>query len=477
LDDARLLVTIGLHTGRGSRVGGAWLACSLLLAACTVPLRSPESAPIDRPEARQASIDPRQARNVILLVGDGLGDSEITIARNYHVGAAGRLHLDTLPWTGTSTVYAVEEDDPSRPVYVADSAASATALLTGRKTSNRRISTAPGSDERLPTILEEAQRKGLRTGIVTTADLTDATPAAAAAHVNSRWCQAPEEMDRCPKFRKSAGGPGSIAEQLVDHRIDVLLGGGRKRFDQRIDGGPHRGHTVLQSAKIQGYTVVDDATKVVAASRRANSNGKKLVGLFAGEHLSPGWTGERATPHPGSGPQRCRVNPSAQGQPTLATLTREAIQLLDGSTDSKGFFLLVEGALIDKSAHRADPCGQIGETVAFDEAVDAALQYARAGGDTLVIVTGDHAHTSQIVPPPSDLARSPGLVTTLHTIDGATMTLNYATNVKPTYQLHTGSQVRIAAAGPQAANVTGVIDQTDVYHIIAHALGWTVEAP
>jgi alkaline phosphatase/streptomycin-6-phosphatase len=465
--------TAWLRSRRSRQLAAASLFCALLLAGCGISLRPPEPAPADRSgtgQVPQAPMDRRAARNVVLLVGDGLDDSAITIARNYHVGAAGRLHLDTLPATGTCTVYAVEETDPSRPVYVADSAASATALLAGRKTSNRRISTAAGNDEHLPTILEAAQRDGLRTGIVTTSDLTDATPAAAAAHVNSRWCRGPEEMHPCPAYRKSAGGPGSIAEQLIDRRVDLLFGGGRKRFEQRIDGGPHRGNTVLQSAKTQGYAVVDTTEDLAAID-----NGDHLLGLFAEEHLHPAWTGEPATPHPGSGPQRCSVNPAAHAQPTLANLTREAIQHLEAPGSSKGFFLLVEGALIDKCAHRADVCGQIGETIAFDEAVGVALNYARARDDTLIIVTGDHAHTSQIIPPPSDLMRSPGLVTTLHTAEGATMTVNYATNAKRTYQLHTGSQVRIAAAGPQAANIVGVVDQTDVYRLIASALGLTVD--
>ena len=166
-------------------------------------------------------------RNVILLIGDGMGNSEITIARNYEVGADGRLVMDTFPFTGAVTTYAVEESNSSIPNYVTDSAASGTAWSTGEKTSNGRISTTPSTDKDLRTILELAQENGFHTGIVTTAELTDATPAVLASHVSDRDCQGPsdsETMELCPQDRKATGGPGSIAEQMVDHHVDMLLG-------------------------------------------------------------------------------------------------------------------------------------------------------------------------------------------------------------------------------------------------------------
>src|SRR5262245_24704063 len=138
----------------------------------------------DRSAVVERAIQPGRARNVILMIGDGMGDSEITMARNYHVGAAGRLALDSLPMTGTWTTYAVQEANPSLPDYVTDSAAGTTAWATGQKTSNGRLATAAGSDLPLQTIIELAQRHGLRTGSVTTAELTDATPAALVAHIN-----------------------------------------------------------------------------------------------------------------------------------------------------------------------------------------------------------------------------------------------------------------------------------------------------
>ncbi|CAM5400636.1 alkaline phosphatase [Streptomyces californicus] len=169
--------------------------------------------------------DTSRARNVILLVGDGMGDSEITLARNYTVGAGGRLHMDGFPMTGSYTTYSVDRD--GRPNYVTDSAAGATAWATGHKTVNDRISKTAETDRAVPTILELARQGGLATGSVTSAELTDATPAALTSHVTDRSCQGPADMDRCPTDTRAAGGPGSIAEQTVAHRVDVLLGGGQ----------------------------------------------------------------------------------------------------------------------------------------------------------------------------------------------------------------------------------------------------------
>src|SRR5580704_11460709 len=197
----------------------------------------------DRTDVLRQALAGGQARNIMLFLGDGMGDAEITAARNYTVGAAGRLVMDSLPLTGEYTTYAVQEIDPTLPDYVTDSAASGTGWATGSKTSNGRISTTARTDQDLRTILEIAQARGMRTGNVTTAELTDATPAVLASHVASRTCQGPTDMARCPQDRKSAGGPGSIAEQEIAHRVDVLMGGGAARFEQqRMEDG----RTVVQ---------------------------------------------------------------------------------------------------------------------------------------------------------------------------------------------------------------------------------------
>ncbi|MFC6344175.1 alkaline phosphatase, partial [Nocardioides hankookensis] len=178
------------------------------------------------------------------------------------------------------------------------------------------------------------------------------------------------------------------------------------------------------------------------------------------------WVGPAAT-NGGAAlpPATCTDNPARPAtQPTLAEMTDKAIKLL---ANPNGFFLQVEGASIDKQDHAADACGQIGEVVDLDEAVQVAMAYAKKVGNTSVFVTADHAHTSQIIEVGSS---SPGKTVALTTADGAPMAINYGTSTGSSQQ-HTGSQLRIAGYGPGAANIVGLTDQTDLYFTIRNALG------
>ena len=432
-------------------IGGAWLTASVAADEA------------DRSDAVRAAIKSGPARNVILFIGDGMGDSEITLARNYEVGAAGRLALDTLPLTGAYTTYSIQEKDPALPDYVPDSAATGTAWATGAKTSNGRISTTASTDRDVRTILEIAQARGMRTGDITTAELTDATPAVLASHVASRTCQGPADMAACPQDLKSAGGPGSIAEQEVAHNVDVLMGGGAARFEQQP---MEDGRTVVQDALKAGY-------KVIGATLGLDylTPGQKVLGLFAPGNMATEWIGSEALPYPSNleRPQVCREDNRPAGQPSLAQMTAKTIELLE-RTGGPGFFLQVEGASIDKQDHAANPCAQIGETLAFDAAIRVGLDFARTHPDTLIVVTADHAHTSQIIPLPTDADHGAGLFSVLRTKEQALMAVSYATNAYHRSQEHTGTQVRIAAQGPQAANVVGVIDQTDLFRLMLRAI-------
>jgi alkaline phosphatase len=462
--------------GRGTKIGIATgiAVTAALYAGERVSTRSERD---DSSQELRQAIDGGRAKNVILLLGDGMGDSEITIARNYQVGAGGRLWMDTLPLTGAYTTYALQESNPSLIDYVTDSAASGTGWATGHKTSNGRISTPAGTGNSVnafTTVLELAQRAGMRTGNVSTAEITDATPAVLDSHINDRGCQGPANMANCAPYRKENGGPGSIAEQSVDHHVNVILGGGLARFQQAITGGPDAGRTVVQSAERQGYTVVLDAANLAAA------DSDRVLGLFNAGNMSLEWSGLQATPFPGSGlpgGQTCEENQRPSSEPSLAEMTAKAIDLLDDQqrrhANKPGFFLQVEGASIDKQDHVESPCQQIGETVAFDRAIRVALRYAETHKDTLIVVTADHAHTSQIVPVPGvePLGRPGSLSTLLTKTDRSLMTVNYATRSHGQSQDHTGAQVRIAAQGPRAANVVGVTNQTDLFHTMASALG------
>ncbi|WP_033296153.1 alkaline phosphatase [Amycolatopsis jejuensis] len=457
-------------TGRRKWVTAGVLGAALVAAAPVAFAASPESddsaaraaaASGDRTQEVRQAIQGGAARNVILFIGDGMGQSEITSARNYERGAAGRLAMDELPLTGDYTTYAVEKGNPAKPDYVTDSAASGTGWATGTKTYNGAISVDAYGNP-VPTLLELAKRGGLRTGDVTTSEVQDATPAVLGAHVVDRDCKGPDETTKkCAQNAKENGGAGSISEQLVQTRPDVLLGGGAKYFDQKATAGQFKGKPVLDQAKAAGYDVVTTSDDLAKARP-----GKPLLGLFAPGNLPVNWVGPKAV-QGGTAPSRCTPNPALpKTQPKLAEQTRKALQLLDDRR-GKGFFLQVEGASIDKQDHAADPCGQIGETIDFDAAVAAGLAYARSHADTLVVVTADHGHTSQIV---SNDAKSPGQTATLVTNEGANMTLNYGTALPGSSMEHTGTQVRIAAYGPQAANVVGLTNQTDLFGTVKRAL-------
>lgn len=407
-----------------------------------------------------------KVRNVILLIGDGMGDSEITIARNYAEGAGGFLKgIDALPVTGQYTHYSLDKET-GKPDYVTDSAASGTAWATGVKTYDGAI----GVDikgEAHPSLLAMAKAAGLGTGDITTAEVQDATPAVQLAHVTTRRCYGPDETTtKCPSDALENGGAGSITEQMLNVRADIVMGGGAASFDQQAKAGKWKGKTLAAQAKARGFAIVRTVAEMEAVTSADQK--RPMLGLFAPGNIPVQWKGPLAA-HGGNieiPPVTCQPNEAREADiPTLAAMTKKAISLLKDKP--KGFFLQVEGASIDKEDHKANPCGQIGETVGFDEAVQAALYFARADGHTLVIVTADHAQSSQIVE--AD-AKVPGLSLTLLTKDGAPMGVSYATGGDQ-YQEHTGTQVRIAAFGPHAFNVAGLTDQTDLHYTIRDALG------
>ncbi|GAA4822908.1 alkaline phosphatase [Tomitella cavernea] len=421
----------------------------------------------DQSESLRSAIDDSGAKNVILMIGDGMGDSEITAARNVAEGAGGMFAgIDALPFTGQYTHYSLDQET-GKPDYVTDSSASGTAWSTGTKTYNGAVSVdIHGAPQR--SIMEIAKANGLATGNVSTAEIEDATPAVQFSHVTERKCYGPDETaKKCPGNALENGGAGSIAEQLLETRPDVVLGGGAETFDQRAHAGEYKGQTLFEQAEARGFNVVrtlDELDPVETAGQDA-----PLLGLFAPGNMEVRWTGEKATQGGMDKPaQKCVPNPDrdAGAQPDLKTMTAKAIELLSGDED--GFFLQVEGASIDKQNHAADPCGQIGETVDLDEAVQEALRFAEDDGETLVIVTADHAHTSQIV---STGTESPALTSKLVTADGTEMGILYGTGEADASQGHTGTQLRVAAYGPGAANVVGLSDQTDLFFTMTDALG------
>lgn len=419
----------------------------------------------ERTEAMKASLSNRPVKHVILFIGDGTSESEITSARNYVEGASGYFKgLDVLPFTGAYTTYALKKGTKEIE-YVTDSAASASAWSTGTKTYNGALG-IDTNDNKKTSILKIAKAAGYATGNVTTTELQDATPAALVAQINKRGCYGPVKTSKdCSAFALENNGPGSITEQLLTTKADVTLGGGAKTFTETVTAGAYKGMTLLDQAQKMGYQVVHNLDGLKAVQSADQS--KPLLGLFAPGNLPVIWSGPAAVADGNKqASSTCNVNPEFNSSvPKLKDMTAKAIELLQ--SNKKGFFLQVESGSIDKQNHAANACGQIGETVQLDEAIQVALEFAKKNPDTLIIVTGDHAHTSQIIPNSSD---SPGKTVKLLTKDGADMTINYATT-KDGSQQHTGAQVRTAAYGPHAGNVSGLLDQTDLYFIMRNAFG------
>jgi alkaline phosphatase/streptomycin-6-phosphatase len=451
------------------------------LGAGTAAATGAFSANPSKPEVRaiRSALHDRDPKNVIFLLGDGMGTQEITAAR-YYQGVHNSLNVDRMPFTGFDTTWSVKPgaSAPYLPDYDPDSASTGTAWATGQKTIDERISQGPSSAENVPgpnltTVLELAQKGGMKVGDVSTAEITDATPAVLASHISLRGCQGPANMAACPTETKGAGGLGSIAEQEVDHKIDVLLGGGRNRFTAAIGSGPDAGKTVVESAQAKGYQYVTDASGLEAAT-----SGKPVLGLFNTGNMSLEWTGPAAATGKGNAPAPCTEGQRPANEPSLAAMTQKAIDLLDsGKGRSKGFFLQVEGASIDKQDHATNACGQIGETIAFDQAIGVALDYQKSHPDTLVVVTADHSHTSQIVGEDASGSGLPtGYSTNLLTKDGQTLSLTYGTagyggpgaapSVAPPSQQHTGAVVPVWASGPGGLEVLGTNDHTDLFETL-----------
>ncbi|HVQ59937.1 MAG TPA: alkaline phosphatase [Solirubrobacterales bacterium] len=476
---------------------GAALMTAMVVAAVAIAARSD-----DQSAALYGKIDPSKPKNVILLVGDGMGDSEVTLGRYYGKGANGRLNMDDLPFRGSSIHYVLEYGPGPNflPNYTGDSAPTATAWSTGKRTTDERLSQGPSSAKNVPgsnvgfrTYLEIARDRGMATGNVSTAEITDATPAAPSSHISQRGCHGPVNAAAiCLLETKAAGGLGSVAEQQVDEQFDLYLGGGKARYAQALSGQatpPAGSPTVLTYAEEKGYTLVENANQLAAIDELADD--QKVLGLFANGNMTTEFGPLFARTekfqkeidtdpndiNSGSPTFRCKENNRPANEPSLPAMTEKAIDLLE--EDEDGFVLQVEGASIDKRDHAADACGQIGELLAFDDAVGVALEFQREHPDTLVIVTADHAHTSQIVSatevtPGEAAPAAPGAsYATLQTVDAAPIRVVYGTadtgdNPAATggSQAHTGATVPVWAGGPQAANIQGTIDQTDIFDVL-----------
>ncbi|GAB3105828.1 alkaline phosphatase [Aestuariicella hydrocarbonica] len=435
-------------------------------------------------------------RNVILIIGDGMDDNQITIARNYLKGARGKLQLDHLPLRSTSQVITVDEEQPDLPIYVADSANSATSMATGVATSRGRISTTAGDDQDLTTIAELAKAGGYATGIVSTADVADATPAVFISHIALRGCKGPSDMqptentpswsnlEACVNDQIARGGKGSIAQQIATGNTDIVLGGGSSHFDQTAESSDL---TLLALARKHGYQTVSSAEELPGLE-----TSQKVLGLFAPSNLPTIWQGEKGRiaekPSPsllnrldwrlGSvelpEPMRCEKNPQFGSTPTLKQLTDTALKHL-AAQDGEGFFLMIESASIDKQSHARNPCGSIGELEQLEDALISALAFAEQEPETLILVTADHGQAAQLKPNISLFAHggiavyTPGHVARLITPENQIMAVNYATNDFP-YEEHTGVNVPLYSNQQGLGRIAPMVTQPEIFNIMAQYL-------
>lgn len=468
---------------------------------------------------RIAAIGNKNAKNVVLFLGDGMGDSEITVARDYLKGANG--HFDGLDavgqpsalddvqaGTGQYTTFSVgngskdsavgkdgdgklvANPNPGKLTPVTDSSASGSAWATGTKTYNNAVDVDIYGNPQL-NLFELAKAAGKATGNVTTAEIQDATPAVLESHSSERACYGPQgktdgtsnnASKQCLINQlKENGGIGSISEQLLDTRADVTIGGGSKYFRQTVQGGEYKGKTVWEQAKEMGFQTVENDPAAMNALQY--KDGQPVLALMSDGNMPTKFNPSKATdkdPAKDANPTVCTPNADWLGNQgsSLKDMTKKALDLLNDNPNGQknGFFLQVEGASIDKQDHAGNACGQIGETDDFDQAIAYAMQNVDLT-NTLVIVTADHAHTSQIL----NAQPAYALSTVLKTADGNNMVVSYGTAQDDSRDAdggynggdmeHTGTQLRIAASGPGAQRVIGLTDQTDNFYTIAGALG------
>jgi alkaline phosphatase len=284
------------------------------------------------------------ARNLVLMIGDGMGPSQVWAARLYSARVLGKeLHM-VEAMNGGHTAYLVND---TADAIVTESAAAATQIACGVRVPARAV--GMGADGKTPcrTVLEIAKATGMATGLVTTSGITDATPAAFSAHVEDR------------------GDENAVAAQQLRLGVDMLLGGARRFYLPLSSGGSRKdGRNLADEARRAGYALVSTGSEL---KRIADG---KVLGLFS------------------MGTMAYEIDRSKTGEPSLAEMADRTLEIL--SRNAKGMFVMIEGGRIDHAAHGNDTAAMIREVLAFDEAVGVALDFQRRHPDTLIIVTADH---------------------------------------------------------------------------------------
>ncbi len=291
---------------------------------------------------------------------------------------------------------------------VTDSAAAGTALATGTKTRNGSIG-VDSLGHPLRSILQRAETAGLSTGLIATHSVTDATPAAFVAHNPDR---AQEE---------------AIAEDFLTSDVDLFIGGGRQRFEHRTDG-----RNLSNELRNKGYHIFYTLDSLPSFEQGP-------IGVLLADDKLPSMQQGRGD--------------------LLPRATQEAVRLLSKNTEH-GFFLMIEGSQIDVAAHHNDADAMIQEILDFDHAVRIAMDFADTHPGTLVLVTADHETGGVTLPSDSNIIK----------FGKAQPTEGNRAQTRFSTKGHTASMVPIYAYGAGAEQFTGLLDNTDLPHRIAHLL-------
>jgi len=325
-------------------------------------------------------------KNIVIMIGDGMGVAHITAGRTFK----GSLELEKFRHLGLLLTHIPGEN------YVGESAGGASAISTGVKT-YLGIAVHPDGTS-AQSVMEVAQNRNMKTGIVTTCSITHATPAAFAAHVTNRRMQF------------------EIAEQIAEARTDLYLGSGWGWFLPEKKGGMRKDGKDLIAKMIHGgYTFAKTAEDF---RRLSSERPEKILGLFAENHV---------------GPAQVRI-------PSLKEKTALALDVM--SRSKNGFVLMIEGSQIDWAGHDNNSDQIMVEMADFDDAIGEAIRFTTRNAETLLIVASDH--------------ETGGYALNDGSLDGRTVVGKFTTDK------HTGSMVPIFAMGVGAELFTGIYDNTMV---------------
>ncbi len=448
---------------------------------------------------------PRSGKNIVLLIGDGMNLTTITAARILAgqqkglFGEENRLTFEQFPQTGFAKTYNTNQQTP-------DSAGTMSAIMTGIKTKAGVIAMdsrvrlqdcASGQGHAAPTLLERAETAGMHTGVVTTARLTHATPAATYAHTVMRNWEADSDMPKAAR----ATGCHDIASQLIDFPfgdgLEVALGGGRLNFLPKTARDPE--YPDKQGKRLDGRNLMEEWTarypQATAVWNKKQFDAidpqqtRHLLGLFEPSHM------QYEHDRPGD----------RSGEPALHDMAAKALDILQNG--NKPFFLMVEAGRIDHAHHQGNAYRALTDTIELDKTVQTILDKVDLN-DTLVIVTADHSHTFNMAGYPQrgnpilgvvkrndkhgqpshqlmkDLQgkayttlgyqNGPGYVNgdqrpDLSHVDTQAPDYKQAAAIPLFSETHSGEDVGVFATGAGSQPVHGVFEQNVLYHIMQNS--------